>query len=124
MTHGRTQHNEVHYRKMADEFRKNLKLVAGNKLGEIVYSNLVDTFAGDVSEHKTAMALAVRECSSRCYPTNAQAMIESLKLSYNGTVPGDDDFLVEDTGPQPSHPITSHHITSHHITSHPIPSSG
>ena len=48
----RTIHSEGHYKRMAAEFAKNLDLIAGTKLGEVIYRNIVNTFSEPTEGHE------------------------------------------------------------------------
>jgi hypothetical protein len=59
MTPVRSRHNQMHYKRMSEEFRHNLKLVAGTSLGDLLFKNLMAYFMGEDGEHPTMAGLTV-----------------------------------------------------------------
>ena len=55
----RTRHNEGHYKRMAQEFLANIQLIAGVKLGEVIFQNIVKMFT-DSDQHISFADFCVR----------------------------------------------------------------
>lgn len=85
----RSRHNESHYRRMLEEFKKNLSLVAGTKLNDFILKHLSENFVNATPRSPVVLS-------------DIQAFVDSIDLSYYGTPPRDDEFEIIDETPEVS----------------------